>query len=118
MNVDIKSSRLLGQSRPTNTDAASVYTPAKGILGVVTGIIVCNQTGSNENYRIFYDADGTTYDQTTALCYDISITANTTDFLEFPEPGLPIFGDYAGNLAVRSGTPSALTFTVIGYEVR
>jgi hypothetical protein len=118
MNVDIKSSRVLGQTRPANTSAASAYKPSSGILGVVTGVIICNQSATESTYRLFLDVDGTTYDETTAIAYDAGLAAYQSEFIEFPLPGLPIYGKDAGNFAVRAGTSSAMTFTILGYEVR
>ncbi len=76
-------------------------------------IIVCNQSGASAKYRIFLDDDGTTYDQTTALFYDILIPADTTDSIE----GIYFMDDSDGNLAVRTNTSSALTFTCFGREL-
>jgi len=63
-------------------------------------------------YRLFVDEDGSTYDQTTAIAYDIPLLGNTTDTWE-----VEIYmNNPSGNLAVRTGTANALTFTVNGED--
>lgn len=105
----------LGQARPANTTAVSIYSPPTGIITKITGITVAETAGAAAKFRIFLDNDGTTYDQTTALFYDVTIPANTT---AFPlDRGEALWMDDAsGNLAVRTDTNSALTFTVHGEE--
>jgi len=100
----------LAQSRPANTTAVSVYSPDGNEVSHITEILVAETSGSATTYRIFHDDDGTTYDQTTALFYDIAISANTTHIIELNE----WMNDEDGNLAVRSGSGNALTFTVTG----
>ena len=107
--------KQLGQLRPGDTNAASLYSPPTGIVSTqVTTLIICNTSSSAATYRVFLDIDGTTYDQTTALFYDISLPAYTTDSIE---PNGMFMNNSAGNLAVRSGTTSALTFTAYGIEI-
>lgn len=106
--------KQLAQARPGNTTAVSVYSPADGISAEIEHIVVCNQTGSAAAFRIFHDEDGTTYDQGTALHYDVSIAANTTVEIDT----LIYMLDTDGNLAVRTDTASALTFTVYGKTTR
>jgi len=104
--------KQLGQARPTDTNPVSLVSPAANHTVEVESIVICNTTGSAATYRIFHDDDGTTYDQTTALAYDLSIPANTSDTWEASVK----MNDSSGNLAVRSGTGSALTFTAYGKD--
>jgi hypothetical protein len=106
-----KYGKVLGQLRPGDTSAASLYTAPAGKIGVVSTILVANVSGSSATFRIFVDADGTTYNQTTAILYDVAINADMTELIE-----VPIFISNAGNLAVRSGTSDAITFTALGIE--
>jgi len=103
----------LGQSRPSGTTAASIYSPGANVETTITSIIVCNTSGAAATYRIFHDHNGTTYDQTTALFYDIAIAADTTHILDV----FIAADDENGNLAVRTSVANALTFTVYGAEV-
>lgn len=104
----------LGQSRPGNTTAASLYSPADGVQTKIVSITVCNTTASGAAFRLFHDEDGTTYDQTTALWYDAAIAANTTVELEI----VIFMVGPDGNLAIRTDTADALTFTVYGEETQ
>ena len=108
--------KILGQLRPADTNAASLYSPGANISAEITALLVCNQSGSVAAFRVFLDDDGTTYDQTTALFYDVSLGAGLT--FKIPENGVAGWGmsNPAGNLAVRSSVNDALTFTVFGRE--
>ena len=105
--------KQLGQLRPANTTAASLYSPASATQSMIKSIVVCNTTSSAVKYRIFHDDDGTTYDQTTALFYDISLPANSSDVIELNI----LMDDSAGNIAVRTDTNNAITFTCYGPEI-
>ena len=105
--------RQLGVVRPANTTAVSVYSPGNNLIAIVDAIWICNQTGTAATYRLFHDDDGTTYDQTTALVYDTSLAANATIIIDEPI----YMNNPNGNLGVRTGTNSALTFIVYGREL-
>ncbi len=105
--------KVLAQLRPADTNAASLYSPPDNRTTELTKLVICNQTGSPATFRLFLDDDGTTYDQTTALFYDQSISANLTWIEDLGGWGM---NKTAGNLAVRSGTNDALTFTLFGKE--
>ena len=104
--------KQLGQLRPANTTAASIYSPASGVNTDVKTLVVCNQTAGAADYRIFHDDDGTTYDETTALFYDVTLSANATDIIPL-NIGMD---DDSGNIAIRTDTNDALTFTLYGAE--
>lgn len=103
----------LGQSRPGDTSINSVYSPGAGVQAIIKRIVVCETAGGTAAFRICHDEDGTTYDETTAIYWDHAITANDT----VAEDVDICMGDANGNLAVRSDTPSALTFTIYGVEI-
>jgi hypothetical protein len=104
----------LGQARPSTTNATVLYQHD----GLTTRtqlktLLVANTTGGAVTFRIFHPPDTTaTYDQSTALFYDIDIDANSTTVIE-----LCIYLDNVKPyLAVRSSVANALTFTVYGDE--
>ncbi len=103
----------LGQLRPADTNPASLYSPAASTEVMILSILVCNTTGSAATFRLFIDDDGTTYDQTTALYYDVSVAANTTLQIDLKLT----MDDSSGNLAVQTGTNNALTFTAFGARI-
>lgn len=105
--------KQLGQSRPANTTAVSIYSPGANTTAIITHIFVCNTTGNTPTFRIFSDDDGTTYDQTTALYYDTALAANETKRI----PCFIAMNDSNGNLAVRTSAANEITFTVYGTEL-
>jgi len=105
--------KQLGQLRPVNTTPASIYSPASSTRTIVKSIIVCNVTGDPALYRIFHDDDGTTYDEDSALFWDIPIAANSTHTIEINL----MANNSAGNVAVRTDTANAINFTLYGSEV-
>jgi hypothetical protein len=105
--------KQLGQLRPTDTTAASLYSPGSSTTWVAKSLIVCNTTGSAATFRIFHDEDGTTYDETTALYFDKSVPANDSI-----EVSLFLAGsNSSGNVAARTDTANALNFTLYGAEI-
>jgi len=108
--------KILGQSRPTNTSAASIYSPDTAIkVANISGILIANVTALVATFRIFMDNDGTTFDETTAIFFDTPIAANSTILVEFDAKPLTLNSSSA-NVGVASGTASAITFTVYGEE--
>ena len=103
----------LGQSRPANTTAVSIYTLPANVSTKVTMITIANTSGSDDDFRIFHDVNGTTYDETTAIFYDTDIPADTV--VEW-EPEDLWLDNTSGNIAVRTGTGNAITFTMYGEE--
>ena len=104
--------KQLGQLRPANTTAASLYSPAANVTTEITKIIVTEHTGATPTFRIFHDEDGTTYDETTALVWDSAMSANGNNLYEF---GIWMRNS-AGNLAVRTSAGSQILFTCYGIE--
>lgn len=105
--------KQLGQLRPANTTAASLYSPGASTTTIIKSIVVANTSGAAAEFRIFLDDDGTTYDETTAHYWDIAIAADTTVQIDT----FWAMNDANGNLAVRTDTNSAITFTCYGAEV-
>lgn len=114
MNLDtLKSVRQLAQSRPSGTSAVSVFSSGVNSKATITSIVVANTTAGAVDYSLYLDKDGTTYDQTTALFYTISLAARASIVLEFIL-GLPLDVGTAGNFAVQTSSANALTFTING----
>lgn len=104
--------KQLGQLRPANTTAASLYSPGAE-RAIIKSIVVCNTTATAATFRIFIDDDGSTYDQDSALFYDAPIQANETVEISTYWP----MNNSAGNLGVRTGTADAINFTAFGVIV-
>lgn len=83
------------------------------MTAIVKSIWICNTTGTSATFRIFVDDDGTTYDESTALFWDVSINGNATIELNT----FIALDNSLGNLAVRTSVANALTFTAFGAEI-
>ena len=102
----------LGQLRPANTTAASLFSPTSGEVLVKT-VVCCNTSGATAKFRLFHDDNGTTYDETTALAWDVEVPADSVATVELNI----MMDDSSGNLAVRTDTANAFTFTAYGSVV-
>lgn len=92
--------------------AVSVINPSVGQIIRVTKIFVANLVATNQAFRIFHDASGTTYDETTALFFDHFLRANQSVELRFDDPLR--LSTALENIAVRSDLGDALNFTFYG----
>jgi len=110
MPVGIK---MLGQLRPADTTAATLYTKAQDSKVWLDQLFVCNTTAGAIACRVCVDEDGSTYDETTALYWDKSVGANDTlvvDLHAYLETD-------TGSVGVRTATGDALNFTLFGEEL-
>ena len=105
--------KQLGQSRPANTTAASIYSPGASTTAVIKSIFIANTSGASAKARLFLDDDGTTYDESTALLWDVEVAADSVVEIST----FMAMNDSNGNLAIRTDTANALTFTVFGAEI-
>lgn len=103
----------LGQARPADTAAVSLYSPGDGVVTTVDKlVVVC--TGVTSTFDLYHDEDGTTYDQSTALYYGYTVTANATFSVDL---GL-YMNNPDSNIAVKTSVTSALTFSLYGTEIK
>jgi len=105
--------KQLGQHRINGTAATSLYSPGAGVTAIIKSIVVCNQSGSADTFQLFLDDDGTTYDATTALYFNVVIAADATVQIDTFWP----MNNSAGNLATQNATANAITFTAFGVEI-
>jgi len=105
--------KQLAQARENSTNAVSVYSPGASTTAIIKTIFLANTSGANATFRLFCDDNGTTYDQSTALAYDVELLAD--EFME-----LDVFiamNDSTGNFAYRSSVANAITITLFGAEI-
>lgn len=105
--------KQLGQSRPSGTSAASIYSPASNVDAIIKTIFVTNVSSDIATYRLFHDDNGTTYSQDTAIAYDVELPPGRVDVYDMNI----IMGDDTGNIAVRTDTANSITFTIYGIEL-
>ena len=106
------SASLLAQSRLPNTNAASLYTAV--YKTEITAIYIANNTGSGVAYGVHHDQAGTTYDESNALYFDVTLAANTTTVITNGEIGTNITIEPTDSIGIRSATGDALTFSLYG----
>lgn len=105
----------LAQTRPANTSAAAGYTAPSTQSVEVTLIVVANTTGSAVDASVFHDdAGGSTFDQTTALYYQVSVPGNSTLTISAESVGTGFVLSPGAQLGVQTGTANGLTFTIYG----
>jgi len=102
----------LAQSRPGDTSTHTLYAKPTNSQVYITSILIANVTSSSATYSVFWDADGTTYTNDTALAYNVTLAANGIASLEFDNP-LPLV--VSGSFGIQSGTASAITYTLAGF---
>ena len=105
--------KQLGQTIPGDTNVASIYSPADGVVAIVKQLIITEVAGGTPAFRIFLDDDGSTYSTATALFYDVSLSANETKVIPVWLP----MNNSNGNLAVRTSVASQINFTAHGVEI-
>jgi hypothetical protein len=111
--MSFASGSQLTQSRPSGTSAVTLFTATLGTE--VTSLVLANTTGSAATYSIYHDNAGTTYSEATALVFGASLAANTTVTLfASPSPGCGLTISSGGSVGVKSGTGSAITYTLYG----
>jgi hypothetical protein len=102
--------KQLFQARENSTNAVSVFSPAANQEVEITRIVFANTTTSEVFIRLFNDDNGTTYDESTALIWDLRIPAGAF----FPYCAGVDMSDSTGNLAYRSSVANAVTITGYG----
>jgi hypothetical protein len=104
--------KILGQLRPSDTSAADIYTVPSNTQTVVSSILVCNTTSTAATFSVFQRTSGSTAGEANAIAFDQNIPANSTTTIE-----AKLTISETNILSVKSGTSSALTFTVNGSEI-
>lgn len=105
--------KLLGQARENSTNAVSVYSPPADTTAVIKTVVVSNTSGADATVRLFVDDDGTTYDESTAIAWDVNIPADSVWDREITV----CMNDSSGNFAYRSSVANALTVSIFGAEI-
>ena len=105
-------SSLLGQARPSDTNAATLYTAT--LKTEIGRIIIANTSGSAATFRLFHDQGGSTYDESNALAFDVSIAGGAINDAQSFQMGNGITLAVTDTLGIRSSVANALTFTIYG----
>jgi hypothetical protein len=111
---------LLAQIRPVGTTAVTLLTVPTGGRGVryaISRIQVANTSAGAATWRLFHDDDGTTYDETTALFWDSSVSVGQVASNQAVSPFSAIFMKPGATLGFRSSVGNALTVSVYGTVI-
>lgn len=104
--------KVLGQSAPTTTSNADLYTVPATTQTVVSTISVTNDTATAATFRIYIRVNGAAASATNAFYFDAPLAGNSTILIT---AGLTLGA--ADVITVQSGTANALTFQAFGSEV-
>lgn len=107
--------KMLGQLRPSGTSAVSIYSPPDNTQVIIKSIVICNSNGAGVHASVFVDNTGTTYNETTALVWGADISHGAMPTILNCDICL---NNTAGNIAVKTDTANALTFTIFGLEIK
>ena len=105
--------QVLAQARENSTNAVSVYSPSADEIAIIKTIVLCNTSAATATFRLFLDNDGTTYDQGTALAYDVTLNVGQSQFFHT----FLAMNNAAGNFAYRSSVANAITITLSGAVI-
>lgn len=104
--------KVLGQSAPSDTNNANLYTVPSATQTIVSTISVTNDTTSSATFRIYVRVAGAAAGAVNALYFDAPLAANTT---MLATAGVTLS---AGDIiTVQTGTANALTFQAFGSEI-
>lgn len=102
--------KLIGQLRPSSTNAEVVYNVPSNTTGIIKTITIANTSNSSVKYSIFVSS-GTTYDETTAIIWEVSLAKNNSDMLD---TYIALTG---GNIAFKIDSSNDATITLFGAEI-
>ena len=98
----------LAQHRENSTNAVSIYSPGAG--QTMQGFLkICNLSEDAVYVSVFHDDNGTTYDQTTAIIYNLLLYPG-----QLLEMDHIFMNDSTGNLAFSNSIANAVNATLYG----
>lgn len=104
--------KILGQSAPTDTANADLYTVPASTEAIVSTIVVANVTAADAAFRIFVRPDGAAAAAGNAIAFDTPISANSQAAFTL---GLTLSA--TDIITVRSSLGNSITFTAFGSEL-
>lgn len=104
--------KVLGQSAPTGTTNADLYTVPASTSAIVSTLTISNTTSSTATARVFIRVAGATAATSNAIIYDANILPNSVATFT-----LGITLATTDVITVRTGTANALTFQAFGSQV-
>lgn len=103
--------KVLGQSAPTDTNNANLYTVGAGKSAIISTISISNVSVTAATARIYVRVSGAAAATSNAFVYDASIPANSTTTIT---AGITLAATDV--ITIQSGTANSLTFQAFGQE--
>jgi len=107
-----KTYQFLAQLRPASTSPELLFSPKVGDQVLGMQLIVSNVSAATRQFSIFFDHDGTTADETTALAWEVNLSIGTTQVIDIILP----LRDSNGSVYVQSDIVGGLNFTFNGQR--
>lgn len=104
--------KILGQSEPSDTNVADLYTVPADTEAIVSTLVVANSAGLQQSFRIFVREAGAAAGTENAIAYDTPIEGNSQVAFTL---GLTLSA--TDILSVRTGLANTLTFQAFGSEL-
>ena len=104
--------KILGQSRPGNTNNTTLYTVPAVTETIVSTITATNVTATARAIRIFIVPPADSPSEANALVYDPDLEARTVQAFTI---GITL--QAGSTIQVRSALASAITFQAFGQEI-
>ena len=102
----------LAQQRNSTTDATSILANTSGRWAIKT-IKVCNTSEQEAKFSMYHDEVGTTYDESTALYWEVPIESKETVLFDT----YMCTGSTSSNVAYKTSVANALTVTLYGGNI-
>jgi hypothetical protein len=102
--------KVLAQSNPTVTTNTNIYTVPSSTSAVVSTFFICNQTTSQQTYRIAIRPAGATLETKHYISYDTPIQASDTAALTL---GITLA---ATDVVTVYASTGSMSFTMCGAE--
>lgn len=104
--------KVLGQTNPSDTNNANLYTVPSGTSTVISTLVITNVTATVAVARVYVRQAGVSATTNNAIAYDVSVPANSLNTFT-----LGITMGATDVLTVNSATADALAFHLFGSEV-
>ena len=104
--------KILGQSNPTTTANANLYTVPSGTAAVISSLVVTNVTDTEALVNVFVRENGASATTSNSILYEVPVAKNSVAAFTL---GITMA---AGDIiTVRSATANAVAFHAFGSEV-
>lgn len=104
--------KILGQSAPSDTNEATLYTVPSETQSVVSTLTISNLTSTAADASVYFKDSGAAISNSNTFFKDVEIAANSAIAITI---GITL--DSTDVVSVKSGTADALAFQIFGSEI-